>query len=270
MNSPKTYSRTICIPAHNESKTIYSVVRALQEAIDSRSDFDCDVMVVDDRSSDQTGMIAAETVATVVSTESLCRKFGGSSGKGDAIYASLVSCRTDLMAWVDGDLAQMDAERVLHMFDPLEKDSRIQLVKGSFQRWSNGSVGEEGRVTALTARPLLELLHPTFNSLSQPLSGLFAARRSVVGNLWLDFDYGVDIGIALDIFQMYGSKSITEVDLGPISHRQRPLSQLAITALQVARAIVSRAGISNSVISDFEFRRSPALGRFSSNALSHS
>ena len=137
MKSPKTYSRTICIPAHNESKTIYSVVRALQEAIDSRSDFDCDVMVVDDRSSDQTGMIAAETGATVVSTESLCRKFGGSSGKGDAIYASLVSCRTDLMAWVDGDLAQMDAERVLHMFDPLEKDSRIQLVKGSFQRLSN-------------------------------------------------------------------------------------------------------------------------------------
>ena len=91
---------------------------------------------------------------------------------------------------------------------------------------------------------------------------MFAARRNVVGGLWLDYDYGVDIGIALDIFQMYGSSSITEVDLGHISHRQRPIAQLAITASNVARAIVSRAGISNSVARDFEFRRSPALGRF--------
>jgi|GEM_PF-142695 len=262
MNSSANYSRTICIPARNEAKSIGSVVLSLKMAINQRSNFDCEVLVIDDRSNDRTAEIAQECGATVVSTRTLCRKFGGSNGKGDAIYASLVSCSSDLIAWVDGDLGEMEPAKILQMFDPLESDPRVQLVKGGFVRWVNGSEGEEGRVTALTARPLLDLLHPSFNFLSQPLSGMFAARRNVVGGLWLDYDYGVDIGIALDIFQMYGSTAITEVDLGYISHRQRPIAQLAITASNVARAIVSRAGISNSVVSDFEFRRSPALGRF--------
>ena len=262
MNSSANYSRTICIPARNEAKTIGSVVLSLKKAINQRSNFDCEVLVIDDRSNDRTAEIAQECGATVVSTRTLCRKFGGSNGKGDAIYASLVSCTSDLIAWVDGDLGEMEPAKILQMFDPLESDPRVQLVKGGFMRWVNGSEGEEGRVTALTARPLLDLLHPSFNFLSQPLSGMFAARRNVVGGLWLDYDYGVDIGIALYIFQMYGSTAITEVDLGYISHRQRPIAQLAITASNVARAIVSRAGISNSVVRDFEFRRSPALGRF--------
>jgi glucosyl-3-phosphoglycerate synthase len=262
MNSSANYSRAICIPARNEAKTIGSVVMSLKRAINQRSNFDCDVLVIDDRSNDQTAEIAQECGVNVVSTRTLCQKFGGSNGKGDAIYASLVSCTSDLIAWVDGDLGELEPEKILQMFQPLETDPRVHLVKGGFTRWVNGAEGEEGRVTALTARPLLELLHPTFNFLSQPLSGMFAARRNVVGGLWLDYDYGVDIGIALDIFQMYGPTAIAEVDLGRISHRQRSIAQLAITASNVARAIVSRAGISNSVVRDFEYRRSPALGRF--------
>lgn len=269
MKTYANFSRTICIPARNEAKTIGQVVLSLKRAINQRPNFDCEVLVIDDRSNDRTAEIAAECGASVVSTQTLCRKFGGSNGKGDAIYASLLGCNSDLIAWVDGDLGEMEPAKILQLFDPLELNTRVQLVKGSFVRWVNGSEGEEGRVTALTARPLLEILHPRFNFLSQPLSGMFAARRNVIGCLWLDCDYGVDIGVALDIFQMYGSSAIVEVDLGQISHRQRPIAQLAITASQVARAIVARAGVSNSVVRDFEYRRSPALGRFTTREIKH-
>ena len=260
MNQALMKSKTICIPARNEAATIGDVVSTLLNA--SRvSDIGLDsILVIDDRSTDETACIATKAGARVVSTIDLCQQFGGSRGKGDAIWASLRACNTDLVGWVDGDLGEMDPLAIIGMFRPLVFDDSVQLVKGAFDRMVDGKKGEEGRVTALTARPLLELLHPEFSYLSQPLSGMFAGRTQIIGSLWLDCDYGVDIGIAIDVQQTFGAQAITEVDLGYISHRQRPLDELAKTASQVARAIVARAGISASVASDFENRRVPALG----------
>ncbi len=261
MNTKRTRSVTICIPAHNEERTIGFVVKSLVRA-SQKSDIDVDsILVIDDRCSDRTAQIAARVGARVVFTEDHCRHFGGSRGKGDAIWTSLKTCTTDLIGWVDGDLAEINPESIIEMFRPLINDDEVQLVKGGFTRLHDGCIGEEGRVTALTARPLLDLLHPNFPLLRQPLSGIFAGRTKTIGALWLDCDYGVDIGISLDINEIFGPQSIIDLNVGFISHRQRPLTDLTNTASQVARAIVSRAGISASLASDFENRRAPALGR---------
>ena len=259
MAMTRTPSKTICIPARNEAATIGEVVRSLRWAA-KRSEIGLEsILVVDDRSTDNTAAIAAHAGARVVSTSDLCAQFGGSRGKGDAIWASLRACETELIGWADGDLGQMNPLAILEMFQPLISDSTAQLVKGSFDRLVNGKVSAEGRVTALTARPLLGLLHPEFPELNQPLSGIFAGRTAVIGGLWLDCDYGVDIGITLDICELFGNQSVREVNVGQISHRRRPLSELATTASQVSRAIIARAGISASIVSDLQNRRVPAL-----------
>lgn len=259
MTESRTPTKTICIPARNESATIGKVVRSLRWAAD-RSDIGLEsILVVDDRSTDNTAAIAAHAGARVVSTSDLCAQFGGSRGKGDAIWASLRACETELIGWADGDLGQMNPLAILEIFRPLISEDNAQLVKGKFDRLVNGNVSGEGRVTALTARPLLGLLHPEFPDLSQPLSGIFAGRTAIIGGLWLDCDYGVDIGITLDICEIFGNESVREGNIGQISHRRRPLSQLATTASQVSRAIIARAGISTSIVSDLQNRRVPAL-----------
>jgi glucosyl-3-phosphoglycerate synthase len=231
---------TLCIPAHNEESTIVGVVRALRRAARHSGVHIEEVLVVDDRSSDRTARRAASAGARVVATEMVCRPLGGARGKGDAIWAGLRECRTDLVAFVDADIQNMDARRVVRMLDRLAADESAQLVKGVFQRTNVLGEYAAGRVTTLTAKPLLNLLFPAASHLREPLGGMFAGRTEALGAMWLDCDYGVDVGILLDIIETYGMHSVVEVELGQLQHRQRPLAELAAMAEQVARAILSR------------------------------
>lgn len=232
---------TVCIPAHNEESTVGNIVRHLREQYQQRRQLIDEIVVVDDRSSDRTAQVALAAGARVISTRDECAKFGGSIGKGDAIWASLRTCRTELIGWVDADLVSYPTNMMELLFAPLFEDPTIALVKGSFCRvdkTGNRVVG--GRVTTLTARPLLEMFFPKLERLRDPLSGMFAGRTETLGTLMLDADYGVDIGIVLDLATKYGSDSICEVQIGELMHRQRPLIELSAMATMVVRAIVSR------------------------------
>ncbi|MEO8363327.1 MAG: glycosyltransferase [Ilumatobacteraceae bacterium] len=232
---------TVCIPAHNEEATVGNIVRHLHEHYQRRRQLIDEVIVVDDRSSDLTAQVAWEAGARVISTRDVCAEFGGSAGKGDAIWASLRACQTELIGWVDADLVSYPENMVESLFAPLLEDPIVTLVKGSFCRLDNtGNKVVGGRVTTLTARPLLEMFFPKLEHLRDPLSGMFAGRTEVLGALMLDADYGVDIGIVLDLATKYGSESICEVQIGELAHRQRPLSDLSAMAKMVVRAIVSR------------------------------
>lgn len=255
-NAPAT-STTVCIPAHNEAATIGHVIEVVQEARREVPGLISEIVVIDDRSTDATATIARAGGARVIATGVECHGFGGSSGKGDALWAALRRCSTDLVAFIDADLTELSPDRLRQLVEPLLNDSHVQLVKGAFRRNCTTDGSGAGRVTMLTARPLLSLLHPELSSLQEPLSGLFAGRVETLGSLWLDCDYGVDIGIVLDIATMFGRSSIVEVDLGEISHRKRDLTSLSITAEQVARAILARSTNATVTSADLTVRRFP-------------
>jgi glucosyl-3-phosphoglycerate synthase len=257
MKNTSPSSATVCIPAHNEAATIGHVINVVQEVRRDEPGLISEIVVIDDRSTDATALIARAAGARVISTGVECRDFGGSSGKGDALWAALRRCSTDLVAFIDADLTELSADRVRQLIDPLRNDSRVQLVKGTFRRNCTTDGSGAGRVTMLTARPLLSLLHPELASLQEPLSGLFAGRVETLGSLWLDCDYGVDVGIVLDIATMFGRDSIVEVDLGEIRHRKRDLASLSITAEQVARAILARSTDATVTNADLTVRRFP-------------
>lgn len=232
---------TVCIPAHNEESTVGNIVRHLRDMYQRRRQFIDEIIVVDDRSSDRTAQVARVAGARVIRTQDECAIFGGSIGKGDAIWASLRACRTQLIGWVDADLVSYPENMVEEIFDPLLSNPNIKLVKGSFCRVDeNRKPVVGGRVTALTARPLLEMFFPELMRLRDPLSGMFGGRTEEIGALMLDADYGVDIGIVLDLAAKYGSESICEVQVGELMHRNRPLGELTTMATMVVRAIMSR------------------------------
>ncbi|MHB1128679.1 MAG: glycosyltransferase, partial [Ilumatobacteraceae bacterium] len=125
---------TVCIPAHNEESTVGDIVRHLREQYLLRRQLVDEIIVVDDRSSDRTAQVAQAAGARVISTRDECAVFGGSTGKGDAIWASLRACRTELIGWVDADLVSYPPNMVESLFAPLLDDPTVTLVKGSFCR----------------------------------------------------------------------------------------------------------------------------------------
>lgn len=231
----------MCIPAHNEAATIGDVVRYVRRFRDEHPRLVDEIVVVDDRSDDNTAAIAAAAGARVVRTVDHC--LDGSRGKGDALWTSLQVCETELIGWMDGDLVQFPERLVPDLFGPLLDDDAVQLVKGSFTRINaDGSTVVGGRVTSLTAKPLLHLLYPELASLADPLSGVFAGRVSVLRGFDIERDYGVDIGIVLDVSSRFGPWAIREVNLGHIVHRQQDIDRLSAMATMVARTIIDRNG----------------------------
>ena len=101
--------------------------------------------------------------------------------------------------------------------------------------------GAGGRVTELTAKPLLRTYFPQLAALDQPLAGEYAIRRSTALRVPFVAGYGVEVGLLIDVASLHPNP-ITQVDLGRRTHRNRPLAQLGPMADIVARTVLTRAG----------------------------
>ena len=209
---------SIVIPAYNESKTI-------EKVIDVINSLDCinEIIVVDDGSSDDTANVAQKVGATVI-------LHSKNKGKGAAIKTGFENSTGDIVAFIDADLKNLTARQVEKIISPI-LDGKADLTKTKFKR-------KAGRVTELTAKPLLNFFFPELKY-DQPLSGQFAAKRSFLSKIKFEEDYGVDIGIVLDA-DVRGMR-IKEVDIGEIEHVHSSIEGLNKMANEVVRTIVDRA-----------------------------
>jgi glucosyl-3-phosphoglycerate synthase len=99
---------------------------------------------------------------------------------------------------------------------------------------------EGGRVTELTARPLLNLLYPDLAAVEQPLAGEIAARRDLLERLPFVTGYGVDIALLLDAYDAVGLDAIGQVDLDVRQNAHQSLRDLGPMAYAVLQAVASR------------------------------
>ena len=215
-NSNKSVS--IVIPAYNEEATVAKVV-----SVARKLSYVDEVIVVDDGSSDRTVEEAESAGATVISHIM-------NEGKGSAIKTGFKNSHGDIVAFIDADVSNFTSEKIDKIIRPILED-RTDITKTKFAR-------ESGRVTELTAKPLLGFFFPELNY-EQPLSGQFAGKRSALNKIRFEKDYGVDVGIVLDA-DVHGIK-ILEVDIGDISHDMSPLADLNKMANEVVRTIIDRA-----------------------------
>jgi phosphoserine phosphatase len=132
---------------------------------------------------------------------------------------------------LDGDLAGLREDLIEQMTSPLVEE-RADFVKARFSR-------SAGRVTTLTARPLLRIFFPELASYEQPLGGIIASRRSFLRGFRFEADYGVDIGLFVDAALAGGI--LLEVDIGCIEHDSQSLESLGDMASQVVRTLFDRA-----------------------------
>jgi HAD superfamily phosphoserine phosphatase-like hydrolase len=208
---------TVIIPALNEAETIGTVIGLVK-----RSLMVSEIIVVDDKSHDNTVHIARESGATVYTSTFL--------GKGASMREGILFAKNEFLLFLDADITTYPEDIVELMTGPLAEGS-ADFVKSVFTR-------QAGRVTELVAKPLLKLLFPDLARFSQPLSGMMAGKKSMLQKLELENDYGVDIGLLIDM-HLAGAR-IAEVNIGYIENRMQSWEQLSNMSLEVSRAIIRR------------------------------
>jgi glucosyl-3-phosphoglycerate synthase len=227
---------SICIPCRNEANTVGDLIRMIEPVL--LGTLVDELIVIDDDSTDGTAEIAREAGATVVPISEIHRHHGKARGKGNALWASLIASRGEIVVWIDGDITSFTNEWIVRLVMPLLLDSELSLVKASYERPSH--LGGGGRTTELVARPLLSLFFPDLAALQQPLAGEFAGRRSMISAIPLATGWGVEIGMIIDLAQKFGIASLGQVDLGVRLHRHHTLELLAIQAAEVAATVLMR------------------------------
>src|SRR5258707_259254 len=145
---------------------------------------DDQLLVVDADSDDGTAELARAAGAEVWSESALAPEFGPALGKGDAMWRSLTKARGDIILFADADTVEFRTHLVTGILGPLLLRPAVQFVKAAYTRpfTARGErlPGEGGRVTELTARPLLNLFFPELAGFVQPLAGEFGAWRHLL------------------------------------------------------------------------------------------
>ena len=213
----KAYA-TVVIPALNEAKRISEVVAyALADPATA------EVIVIDDSSIDATAELARLAGARVLTSSML--------GKGASMKDGIAPACCDLLVYLDGDLTGLRHGIISDLCAPLLRGD-ADFVKARFGRGG-------GRVTELTAKPMLKIFFPELAHFHQPLGGIIAARKSLLQAMNFEDGYGVDIGLLLDAH--FAGAKLAEIDIGSLEHDSQPLHDLTFMANEIGRVIFSRA-----------------------------
>lgn len=236
----KRESVSVVLPTREVADTIGPIVeelRTLEGLVDQ-------ILVVDAGSKDGTAEIAARLGAEVHQESELVPAFGRALGKGDAMWRALAVARGELIVYLDSDTRDFSAHFATGMLGPLICREGVDFVKGFFRRpFTEG--GDErpldgGRVTELTARPLLSAFYPELAGFVQPLAGEVAARRSTFDNLPFACGYAIETSMLLHARDLVGIERMAQVDLDVRRNYHQPLTQLGPMAYAVLRVVLER------------------------------
>jgi glucosyl-3-phosphoglycerate synthase len=124
-----------------------------------------------------------------------------------------------------------------------------------------------GRVTELTARPLVRALYPELAGFAQPIAGELAAERALLMDLPFFCGYAVDLPLLINAWKIVGLDGLAQVDLDVRQNRHRPLAELASLADAVVGGVLTRAqaeGRFNGELSSMRLRERPPMSTYQS------
>jgi glucosyl-3-phosphoglycerate synthase len=235
---------SLALPALNEEATVGKVIRTLKRGLQAQAPLVDEIVMMDSASHDRTREIAGRLGIPVFIHQEVLPRLGSRQGKGEALWKSLLVTSGDIVVWIDTDIVNIHPRFVYGLIGPLLLDPRIQLVKGFYRRplrvGERLQAGGGGRVTELTARPLLNLFYPELSGIIQPLSGEYAGRRSALEVLPFFSGYGVETGLLIDVFERYGLSAVAQVDLLERVHHNQPLEALSKMSFAIIQAVIRK------------------------------
>jgi glucosyl-3-phosphoglycerate synthase len=238
------FSISLALPALNEEKTVGNVIQTIKAALVDAAPILDEIVLIDSNSEDRTREIARELDVPVYIHQDLLPNYGARRGKGEALWKSLYCTRGDIVIWLDTDIVNIHPRFAYGLVGPLLLRPDIQFVKGFYRRplrvGDKIQAGGGGRVTELTARPLLNLFYPELSGVIQPLSGEYGGRRSALERLRFFSGYGVEIGLLIDMLETCGLNAIAQVDLQERIHHNQPLEALSKMSFAIIQAVIRK------------------------------
>lgn len=220
---------SVIIPALNEEASIASVVDFAKQ-----DENVTEILVIDDKSVDSTARIAIEHGAKVIESTKL--------GKGVSMKEGVMFSKNEIIVFLDADINPYPTNTIKLLSDPIISEG-FDFVKSTFNR-------NAGRVTELVAKPLLSMFFPELLKFNQPLSGMIAVRKKLFESITLSDDYGVDIGILIDMYLR--NAKIIEVEIGYIENKSKPWQALGKMSKEVAQTIIMKAAQNKNPNFNFE------------------
>ena len=101
---------SVCIPCRDEAATVGGLVSSIRHDLLERVPLVDELIVIDDRSTDDTASVAASAGARVVNIDDIHTRHGVGHGKGNVLWASLDVSDGDLVVWVDGDITSFTSD----------------------------------------------------------------------------------------------------------------------------------------------------------------
>ena len=235
---------SLALPALNEEETVGKVIKTIKRTLMERVSLLDEIVLIDSDSKDKTREIAKKQGIPVYIHQQILPNYGARTGKGEALWKSLYVTRGDIVIWIDTDIVNIHPRFIYGLLGPLLLRPDIVFVKGYYRRPINMNGKTEakggGRVTELTARPLLNLFYPELSGVIQPLSGEYGGRRSALEQMPFSSGYGVETGLLIDIFEKYGLNSIGQVDLQERVHHNQQLESLSKMSFAIIQTVVRR------------------------------
>lgn len=235
---------SVALPSLNEEETVGDIIYSIQRTLMEQFPLVDELVLVDSNSKDRTREIAADFGIPVYIHQELLPQYGARHGKGEALWKSLYVTEGDLIIWVDTDIKNFHPRFVYGLVGPLLQREKLMLVKGFYRRPLRTSTGLQpgrgGRVTELTARPLLNLFYPELSGIIQPLSGEYGGRREALEQMVFTSGYGVETSLLIEAFERFTLKAIAQVDLVERIHRNQGLTDLSKMAFAIIQTVFSK------------------------------
>jgi len=235
---------SLALPALNEEATVGKVIRTVKQALMDKVPLLDEIVLIDSNSTDRTRQIAEKAGIPVYIHQELLPAYGARNGKGEALWKSLFVTRGDLIIWIDTDIVNIHPRFVYGIIGPMLINPEIQFVKGFYRRplrvGDKLQAGGGGRVTELTARPLINLFYPELSGVIQPLSGEYGGRRAALERCAFSSGYGVETSLLIDIYELFGLSAIAQVDLLERIHHNQSLEALSKMSFAIIQTVMRK------------------------------
>ena len=194
-------------------------------------------------------------------------------GKGRNVWYcfgyTIARGQSDVVALHDCDILTYSRDMLARLVYPLcHPNFSYQFSKGYYPRVANGTLN--GRVNRLLVTPLLNALSTLFGesdylsylrSFRYALSGEFAMQTSLLKDIRVPSDWGLEIGVLSEAYRNLNARKICQVELSDnYDHKHQPLSEsdansgLSRMSRDISKALFRKLAIRGIVFHKTTFR----------------
>ena len=161
----------------------------------------------------------------------------GEQGKGRNIWTCIGHVisrgKAEVIGFHDCDILTYDRDLLANLFLPLANPNfEFEFCKGYYARVANSKFN--GRVVRLLMGPLLASFRATLGaseyldymeSFRYPLAGEFSVRKSLLSDLRVPFDWGLEVGLLSEVYRNQATNRICQAEICDIyDHKHQSLS----------------------------------------------